>query len=98
MIRFTSTRIAVVGAVVALAAAGVAIGAAAGGGGEDAPVPDGAKAAALAAVGGGTVTEAEGADDGQTGYEVEVLRRDGTQVEVHLDRDLNVVGTASDDD
>ncbi|HET9965670.1 MAG TPA: PepSY domain-containing protein [Rubrobacter sp.] len=62
-----------------------------------------AKSAAIAAVGGGTLTEVE-RDDGDDGYgtsgvyEVEVKREDGTQVEVHLDGDYDVVGQQADDD
>ena len=62
-----------------------------------------AKSAAIAAVGGGTVTEVE-RDDGDDGYgtgggyEVEVKRDDGTQVEVHLDGDYNMVGQHADED
>jgi uncharacterized membrane protein YkoI len=59
-----------------------------------------AKSAAIAAVGGGTLTEIERDDGyGTSGvYEVEVKRDDGTQVEVHLDSDYNVVGQEADDD
>ena len=58
-----------------------------------------AKSAAIAAVGGGTVTEVERDDGNGTGvFEVEVKRDDGSQVEVHLDRDLNVVGQEADED
>jgi hypothetical protein len=65
--------------------------------------PDAQKAesAAIAAVGGGTVTEVERDDGDGTaagGFEVEVKREDGTQVEVHLDGDLNVVGQQADED
>ena len=62
-----------------------------------------AKSAAIAAVGGGTLTELE-RDDGDEGYstsgvyEVEVEREDGTQVEVHLDGDYDVVGQEADED
>ena len=62
-----------------------------------------AKSAAIAAVGGGTLTELE-RDDGDEGYgtsgvyEVEVEREDGTQVEVHLDGDYDVVGQQADED
>ncbi len=63
-----------------------------------------AKSAAIAAVGGGTLTEVE-RDDGDDGYgtsggvyEVEVTRDDGSQVEVHLDGDYNVVGQEADED
>ena len=62
-----------------------------------------AKSAAIAAVGGGTVTEVE-RDDGDDGYgtsgvyEVEVTREDGSQLEVHLDGGHNVVGQQADED
>ena len=59
-----------------------------------------AKSAAIAAVGGGTLTEVERDDGyGTSGvYEVEVKREDGTQVEVHLDGDYDVVGQEADED
>jgi hypothetical protein len=72
---------------------------------EQATGPDAqkAKSAAIAAVGGGTVTEVEreDGDDGygtSGGYEVEVKREDGTQLEVHLDDDYDVVGQEADED
>jgi uncharacterized membrane protein YkoI len=55
---------------------------------------DQAKQAALAHV-DGRVTGTE-VDDEQGYYEVEVTRPDGTQVDVHLDRDLHVLGTEGD--
>jgi uncharacterized membrane protein YkoI len=67
------------------------------------PEADKAKSAAIAAVGGGTLTEVE-RDDGDDGYgtsgvyEVEVTREDGSQLEVHLDSDYNVVGQEADED
>ncbi len=67
------------------------------------PQAEKAKSAAIAAVGGGTVTEVE-RDDGDDGYgtsgvyEVEVEREDGTQLEVHLDGDYDVVGQEADED
>ena len=84
----------------ALGAAGIAYANTNGGdSGEQVTGPDAekAKSAALAAVGGGTVTEVE-RDDGTAAFEVEVKRDDGSQVEVHLDRDLNVVGQEADED
>ena len=57
-----------------------------------------AKSAALAAVGGGSVTEVERDDGGNGAFEVEVARKDGSQVEVHLDSKYNVVGQEADDD
>jgi uncharacterized membrane protein YkoI len=59
-----------------------------------------AKSAAIAAVGGGTITEIERDDGYDTSgvYEVEVKRDDGTQVEVHLDGDYAAVGEQADED
>lgn len=63
------------------------------------PDADDAAAAAVKAVGGGTVTEVETQDgDGAGLFEVEVMRDDGSQIEVHLDENFNEVGTAPDDD
>jgi hypothetical protein len=53
--------------------------------------------AALEATGGGTVTEAEFADDGGT-YSVEVRLGNGSHVEVKLDENFNVLGQGADDD
>ncbi len=86
---------------VALGGAGIAY-ANGGDSGEQLTGPDAqkAKSAAIAAVGGGSVTEVERDDGNGTagGFEVEVKREDGSQVEVHLDRDLNVVGQQADED
>jgi len=58
-----------------------------------------AKSAAVAAVGGGTLTGVERDDGNGSGvYEVEVKRDDGSQVEVHLDGDYKVVGQEADED
>ena len=63
------------------------------------PEADKAKSAAIAAVGGGTLTEVERDDgDGTGAFEVEVKRDDGSQLEVHLDGDYNVVGQEADED
>ena len=56
-----------------------------------------AEAAALEAVGGGTVTEVEAGDDGAA-YGVEIRLADGSQVEVQLDAAFNVTGTEADDE
>jgi uncharacterized membrane protein YkoI len=53
--------------------------------------------AALEHVGEGTVTETE-MGDGGAAYEVEVRLDDGSQVEVQLDSDFNVIGDEPDDD
>jgi uncharacterized membrane protein YkoI len=54
-----------------------------------------ASEAALAHVGGGKVTETEVGDE-EGFYEVEVTRADGSQVDVHLDRDFDVLSTEGD--
>ena len=58
---------------------------------------DRAVAAAQAHVGGGEVTDTEIGDDGAA-YGVEILKPDGVQVEVNLDKDFKVIGTEADDD
>jgi uncharacterized membrane protein YkoI len=90
--------------IAALAVGGVAIAGAAGGddddGGERAiggAALDRASAAALDHTGGGRVTETETGDE-ESYYEVEVTRDDGSQVDVQLDRDFQVVGSEGDDD
>ncbi len=50
---------------------------------------------ALAHVGGGEVTGTEVGDE-EGYYEVEVTRDDGSQVDVHLDRGFDVLGTEGD--
>ena len=91
---------AAVAILVALGGTGIAY--AAGGDSEEqltGPDAQKAKSAAIAAVGGGTVTEVERDDGNVTGvFEVEVTRDDGTQVEVHLDGDYKVVGQEADED
>jgi hypothetical protein len=68
---------------------------------DDAPLTgetrDKAIAAAKAHVGEGRVTETEIGDDGAA-YAVEILKADGKQVEVNLDKDYRVTGTEDDDD
>ena len=88
--------------VVAVAiAATIAGGSAVAGNGDDEPLTgdtyDRAVAAALAHTGGGAVTETEIGDDGAA-FEVEVRLPDGTQVEVNLDANFAVTGSAPDDD
>ena len=56
-----------------------------------------ASAAALEHTGEGRVTETEQGDE-ESYYEVEVTLDDGSQVDVQLDRDFNVVGSENDDD
>jgi len=58
---------------------------------------DRASSAALEAVGDGKVTDTE-TDDEEGAYEIEVTRPDGTQVDVHLDKDYKVLSQDADDE
>ena len=96
--------ITAVAALAALALGGAAIAGATGGGDDDEneqPITgsalDRAEAAALQETGGGSVTETEVGDE-ESYYEVEVTLGDGSQVDVQLDRDFSVVGSAGDDE
>ena len=99
-----NVRTLVIAAAVAmlLALGGAGIAYANGGDSEErltGPDAEKAKSAAIAAVGGGTVTEVERDDGNGTGaFEVEVTRDDGSQLEVHLDGDYNVIGREADED
>ena len=61
---------------------------------DERPIPaadlDQAERAALEVAGGGTVTATE-VEDEESMYEVEVTRADGSQVDVQLDENFNVV-------
>jgi uncharacterized membrane protein YkoI len=98
-----STKIiAAAGTALVLAAAGASYAVASGGGDDSEPPITGtdlekASAAALAATGGGRVTDTEVGDE-ESWYEVEVTLDDGTQVDVQLDRSFNVVGSEADDE
>jgi uncharacterized membrane protein YkoI len=59
------------------------------------PALERASAAALAHTGGGRVTETEAGDE-EGAYEVEVTLDDGSQVDVHLDADFNVLDSQAD--
>jgi uncharacterized membrane protein YkoI len=101
------TKILIVGATaLALGAGGAGVAAATGGGDDSAEGPDRAisgsaleqaSAAALEATGGGQVTDTEVGDE-ESYYEVEVTRDDGSQTDVQLDRQFNVVGQAADEE
>jgi uncharacterized membrane protein YkoI len=56
-----------------------------------------AKSVALDHTNGGRVSATEVGDE-EGYYEVEVIREDGSQVDVHLDRDFNVLGTPADNE
>lgn len=93
--------LAVALAMVVLAGAGVAY---ASGSGEDSSEPQAtgpgiekAKSIALEHTNGGRVTGTEVGDE-EGYYEVEVIRGDGSQVDVHLDRDFNVLSTPADNE
>jgi uncharacterized membrane protein YkoI len=95
------TKIAIgvaAGLVVVAGGAGAAV---ASGGGDDSEEPitgdalDRASAAALEHTGEGRVTETEVGDE-ESLYEVEVTLDDGSQVDVQLDEDFNVVGDERD--
>src|SRR5919108_3449723 len=89
-------------AVVGAAAAGTGVAVAGGAGDDDGtetPITgaelDRASSAALEETGGGRVTETEKGDE-ESLYEVEVTLDDGSQVDVQLDDQFNVVGSESD--
>ena len=89
-------------AVIVLGGGGAAI---AGVGGDDdatekaitGPALSKASAAALEHTGGGKVTETEAGDE-EGAYEVEVTKPDGSQVDVHLDGNFEVISEQGDDD
>jgi uncharacterized membrane protein YkoI len=99
-----STKIIAGTAVAAAVAGGAGVATAAGGPGDAAEGADSAITgdalqqagdAALAETGGGRVTGTEVGDE-ESYYEVEVTRDDGTQVDVQLDENFAVVGSAAD--
>ncbi|MDQ0635716.1 putative membrane protein YkoI [Arthrobacter pascens] len=56
---------------------------------------DKAGQAALASVGQGRVGEVEGENEGASAYEVEVIRDDGSEVDVELGADFQVLNTGA---
>ena len=86
-------------AVIGGGVAGIAVATGAVGDDNEAPITgdalDRASAAALAHTGGGRVTETEVGDE-ESMYEVEVTLDDGSQVDVQLDADFNVVSDEAD--
>jgi hypothetical protein len=97
-----SRKLLIVGAAtLVLAAGGVGIAQAVGGDSDEqatGPEADRAKQAAVEAIGGDRATGVERGDDGNAAWEVEVIRPDGSEVEVTLTRDLKQVGTETEDD
>ena len=94
------TKIFMAGAALVVAA-GTGTGIAVASGGDDSEGPitgsalERASAAALEHTGEGRVTETEVGDE-ESLYEVEVTLDDGSQVDVQLDENFNVVGSETD--
>jgi hypothetical protein len=86
-------------AMLLLVGAGVAYGTGSGGDSSEqqasGPGIEKAKSIALDHTNGGRVTGTEVGDE-EGYYEVEVTKDDGSQVDVHLDRDFNVLTTPAD--
>jgi hypothetical protein len=103
MNRKLKIGIVTAGALAALAGGGLAIAGVAGDDddGSEKPITgsalDRASDAALEHTGGGRVTETEIGDE-EGYYEVEVTREGGDQIDVHLDRNFNVISGQADDD
>jgi hypothetical protein len=90
----------IVAAVAVLLLVGAGVAYATGPGDDSSAQPTGpniekAKSIALDHINGGRVTATEVKDE-EGYYEVEVTRDDGSQVDVHLDRNFNVLGTPAD--
>jgi uncharacterized membrane protein YkoI len=90
-------------AVATIAVVGTGAGVAVAAGGDDSESPitgtalEQASAAALEHTGEGRVTETEVGDE-ESYYEVEVTLDDGSETDVQLDEDFNVVSSSADDD
>ena len=91
--------VVIAGAAIA-AGAGVAVASSSGDDNEQ-PITgaalDQASAAALEHTGGGQVSDTEVGDE-ESYYEVEVTLEDGSQIDVQLDEQFNVVGDEADDE
>ena len=101
MRRRTKRILAAASGLALVTAGGVGVATATGGDDSEQPITgpalDRASAAAIQPVGGGRVTGTEVGDE-ESYYEVEVTRADGSQVDVQLDRQFNVVGGKADSD
>ena len=101
--RFVATAAAVTALVLGGAGIATAQGEDGPGEGADSDTPltgtdlERASAAALEHTGGGRVVDSETGDDGAA-YGIEIELADGSQVEVHLDADFQVIGSEVDDD
>jgi len=89
------------GAIAAIGGGGAAVAAATGAGDDGSGTPitgsalGKAKAVALQQTGGGQVTATEVRDE-EGYYEVEVKTTDGSEVDVHLDRNFNLIDSSAD--
>ncbi|MGQ0520012.1 MAG: PepSY domain-containing protein [Actinomycetota bacterium] len=94
-------KLLIAGVVAVALGGGTTAGLAAAGGDGDEPITgaayERASTAALEAAGGGRVSDTEVGDE-EGHYEVEVTLEDGSQVDVHLDEDFNVLTTEGDRD
>lgn len=100
----TRTKVLAAGAVAIAVVGGAGVAAASGIADDDAtdrPITgdalERASQVALEHTGGGEVTETE-VEDEEGYYEVEVTLPDGSQVDVHLDEEFNVLGDEADDE
>ena len=101
--RAKSKLLATIGAGAVFVGGGVGIAQAVVGGDSDDVQATGAaaakaKAAALKSVGGGRVVSVERESEAGSAWEVEIVRRDGTEVEANLDRAYGSVATEREDD
>ncbi len=97
-INIKTGLVAAAAAILLLFGAGVAYAT----GGDSSGQPTGsniekAKSVALDHTNGGSVTETEVGDE-EGYYEIEVTSDDGSQADVHLDRDFNVLSTSADNE
>jgi hypothetical protein len=97
-----SKLLATIGAAAVFVGGGVGIAQAVGGDSDDVqatgPAAGKAKAAALEAVGSGRVVSVERESEGGSAWEVEIVRRDGREVEASLDSAFKSLGTEREDD
>jgi len=91
--KLRSKRVIVTTSVIAVLAAGGGVWATAATADVRGADHDRVAAAAVGAVGGGTAVDIDAGDEpGEPAWEVEVRKPDGTEIEVVLDKDLNVIG------
>ncbi|MET8153609.1 PepSY domain-containing protein [Actinoplanes sp. NPDC049668] len=91
--KLRSKRVIVTAGVIAVLAAGGGVWATAANADARGEDHDRVAAAAVRAVGGGTVTDIDAGDEpGEPAWEVEIRKPDGTEVEVVLDEELRVIG------